>query len=278
MAEKITALEPVRTSSPMTAYEPRSFDEALRLATAFASSSLLGEVRNPEAALLIMATGAELGIPATTALRAIHIVKGRPVISSDLLVAMCIKRRDLCEYFICTESTEEHATYETKRIGVSTPVRNTFTLADAQRAGLGGPQSNWAKYPRAMLRHRASAELARQVYPDIVLGLYVDAEEDDLRGNTIDVTPQIVTESVRSAEPEQELLSAAMDRWRTALFTAATKEECEAVRKESKARVAKGMPEYAVLADLYATRIRELREQKPVEAQIVDRTPGSDDA
>jgi hypothetical protein len=289
MDSKVTALEVARKPEPtsaLTPYEPRTFDEAARIALVYASSGLLGEVRSQEAALLIMATGAELGIPATTALRAVHIVKGKPILSSDLIVALCLKRTDLCEYFICVESTAQQATYETKRSGVPTPTRNTFTIEDAQRAklGVGNPDSNWGKYPKAMLRHRAAAELARQVYPDIVLGLYSEAEEEEIRSE-LDVTPRtppLVTEPLRVAQPTEEL-SAAMDRWRAELFTAETVADCDRVRREAKKRVVKGVPEYDVIANLYTERVKELRTahiqaEAPKDAEIVEREPGSDHA
>jgi hypothetical protein len=290
MAEKVTALESVRSqqSSAMAAYEPRSFDEAMRLATVFAASGLLGEVRNEAAALLVMATGAELGISATTALRSIYIVKGKPMMSSDLMVGLCIKRKDVCEYFICTESTDTQATYQTKRVGVANAITHTFTMADAQRARLaGGGESMYAKYPKTMLRHRAAAELARQVYPDIVLGLYSDAEKDDIEAIDVTPAPQLVTEPVRTQEEPDEPIEAAMARWRSALFTAATIAECDRVRREVKARLQDGTPQYKAMVDLYKARVKELKtaherpagatEQQPQEGEIVtERQAGED--
>jgi hypothetical protein len=298
---KVTALQ-TRPAAPAlpAVYEPRNFEEAMRIALVYASSGLLGEVRSQEAALVIMATGAELGIPATTALRAIYIVKGKPILSSDLIVALCLKRTDICEYFICIESTATQATYETKRIGVQAPIRNTFTLEDAKRAKLGlewdkshgkliqSEDSNWAKYPKAMLRHRSAAELARQVYPDIVLGLYTIADEDEIAREAIDVTPapQLVTTPI----VEQEALSVSMERWAALFAKAKTVGDCDTVRLEAKARVSKGMPEYDLLAKAYAARTKALRDAPagtavvpaapaapaaPVDADVVDPDSGN---
>lgn len=288
--EKVTALESIRTpqTSAMSAYEPRSFDEAMRLATVFAASGLLGEVRNEAAALLVMATGAELGISATTALRSIYIVKGKPMMSSDLMVGLCIKRKDVCEFFVCTESTDTQATYQTKRVGVVNPMSHTFSMADAQRARLAsGGDSMYSKYPKTMLRHRAAAELARQVYPDIVLGLYSDAEKDDFEA--IDVTPapapQLVTEPVRTHDADEVQLEGAMARWRDTLFLAATVAECDRVRREVKARLQDGTPQYQTMVDLYKARVKELKTAherpaagpQPQDGEIViDRQPGED--
>lgn len=174
-----TALE-IRSPIPSTiAYEPRNFDEAMRLAVTYAKSNLLGEVRSPEAALLVMACGADLGISPTAALRGIYIVKGRPFLSADLMVALCLRRTDLCEFFSCTEVNATSATYETKRKGA--PVaKSTFTIDDARRAGLLKDDSAWLKYPQDMMRHRAAARLARMVYPDIVMGFNVPEEADEI--------------------------------------------------------------------------------------------------
>lgn len=54
-------------------------------------------------------------------------------------------------------------------------MRRVWTMGDAKRAGITG-KGTWAAYPAAMLRHRCAADLAREVYPDVLLGLY-DPEE-----------------------------------------------------------------------------------------------------
>ena len=90
------------------------------------------------------------------------------------------------------ESTHEKATWETKRKGARRMMSITWTMHDALRAGLvtrdgngfkgvsrSGRPSNWDKYPRAMLRHRAATELARAVYPDVTSGLYAPNELGD---------------------------------------------------------------------------------------------------
>jgi hypothetical protein len=301
--ETITALETIRPAQLQTstagAYEPRNFDEALRLAYVFASSNLLGEVRSEAQALLIMATGAELGISATAALRSIYIVKGKPMISADLMVGLCLRRRDVCEHFTCIESTEAQATYSTKRVGVANAVTHTFTMSDAQRARLTGADGMYAKYPRTMLRHRAAAELAREVYPDLVLGLYSDAERDELEA--IDVTPspapraqQIVTEPLEAERGGEETVDDLMKRWRGALFAASTIAECDKVGRDMNKRLDPHTPAFDAALALYKARKLDLKtrhERKattpapeatptpPPDAEIVgEREPGSDDA
>jgi hypothetical protein len=157
--------------------EPRNGTEAWELARVAAASGLYG-VQKPEQALVIIMTGTELGLTANQALRSIQVVKGKPNLSADLIVAL-VKRSEICESWEVIESTNDRCTIETKRRGDAKPRRVTWTLDDAKRAGISGDM--YQKYPRQMLRHRCSADLAREVYPDLVLGLYAPEEFGDAR-------------------------------------------------------------------------------------------------
>ena len=172
------------------AYEPRSLSEAYQMATYFAKSGFLGEVNSPEKALLIMATGSELGIPATTALRTVSIVKGKPVLAADLMKAMCLSRKDVCEHFRLVKSDDKAATYSAKRINDDAVVM-TFSMEDAAKAklkdrGADKGEAMYDKYPALMLRHRCVAMVAREVFPDIVLGIYCEEEREEIIGTVVE--------------------------------------------------------------------------------------------
>lgn len=62
-----------------------------------------------------------------------------------------------------------------------------FSTAEARRAGLMN-KDLYKTYPKDMLRHRAVARAAKQVYADVLSGLSVAEEERDI----IDVTSQSV--------------------------------------------------------------------------------------
>jgi len=153
--------------------EPASIDEASTLARAAVASRLYA-VQSPEAALMILLTGRDLGLTAWQSLRAIHVISGKPVVSADALVA-AVRRSGLCASWRVVESTATSATIETKRVGEEHPETETFTWSDAERAGLTRGD-NYRKWPREMLRHRCAASLARRVYPDAVLGCYEPGE------------------------------------------------------------------------------------------------------
>lgn len=154
--------------------EPRDLRQAKWLADQAVNSRLFSAYGSSEAALTSILTGRALGLDAFQSLRSIFVVKGRPVMAAQLLHALCL-RHPACEYFALVESTNELATYETKRRGEPQPVSYSYTINDAERAGLTG-KDNWRNYTRAMLRNRCVAELARAVYPDACTGLYVEEE------------------------------------------------------------------------------------------------------
>lgn len=155
---------------------PTTFQQAEAFAQAVARSTFVPDAfrGKPGDVLACIITGHELGLGPMQALRSIHVVKGKPILSADLMVAL-VKRSSACRYFRVVESTPERAVYETQREGDPEPTRLAWTMQDAKRAKLTG-NGNWQKHPAAMLRARCSSALARAVYPDMVAGVY---EEDE---------------------------------------------------------------------------------------------------
>lgn len=172
------SLARVATPDETRAFEPGSIDEAFHLASLLVKSRLLPDsAQTPEAAFAIIATGRELGLTAMQSLRSIHVIKGKTILSADLVAALVKSRREVCSYFQLVESTTERATYKTHRVGEPEPTTLTFTIEDAKRAQVTG-NPNWTKFPAQMLRARCITGLARAVYPDLAMGIY-DADEFD---------------------------------------------------------------------------------------------------
>ncbi len=189
-----TALTVIDHTPKPTAYDPRNSEEAYRMAQHFAASKLLPGLTSPDQVFLIMATGAELQIPATAALRGVYIVQGRPFVSADLMKSLCLRRRDVCEFFRLVKSDAKEATYTAKRVG-DEPVTMTFTMEQANRAKLTKADSAWATYPETMLRHRCVAQLAREVFPDLVMGIYVPEEQPEIEAQVREVVAERIETS-----------------------------------------------------------------------------------
>ncbi len=178
------------TSAPATALvrhetqgalEPATLTELRALAKDAADSGFFG-AKTPQQAVMIMMTGRDLGLSYSQALRAFHVIEvsGRPpkpTLSADGMVAVCMSHRDVCEYFRIVESDDTKATVEAKRVG-DPPRRVTFTVEEAKRAGLIKDGGNWQKWPGRMCLARAKSFLARDLFADLLLGLY---ETDEMR-------------------------------------------------------------------------------------------------
>jgi 5'-3' exonuclease len=154
--------------------EPTSMSEAIRLADLAFHSKQFSAYGTPQAVLMSLLAGRELGLTAMASLRALHILEGKPTMSADLMRALVIKSGAV-NYFRCVERTNEKATWEAQR-GNDPPVTLTFTMDDARQAGVVKPNSGWVKFPSDMLTARASSKLARLIAPDVIHGVYLPEE------------------------------------------------------------------------------------------------------
>ena len=149
----------------------------VQLAQWMHDSRMFSAYGTPQAVLSTMLLGRELGMPAMAALRSVHVIEGKHSLSADLMVALVLKS-GMAEYFQLVESTDKTCTFETKRKGAPQPQRLSYTIDDAEKAGIAR-KGNWAKMPKQMLRARAKSELARLEYPDLLAGLYTPEELRD---------------------------------------------------------------------------------------------------
>jgi hypothetical protein len=194
-----TALAVRDTRNTDLALEPTDVREAHWLATELAAGDAVGKAKSPGSVLAVILCGRELGLTAMQSIRGVHLIEGKPQLSADLMIAL-VRRSRACTYFRLAESTDEIATYETLRSDETRPVSMSFTMADGKLAGLGH-KDNWKKYPRAMLRARAAAELARAIYPEVLFGIYVEGEiEEEVAPTAPRVTVERPTPRIIEAE------------------------------------------------------------------------------
>lgn len=183
-----------------TNLQPSTLQELASLAKHAADSKFFKDVFSSSQALMLMMAGRDLGLSYTQSLRAFHVIEGRPTLSADGMVAVCLGRRDVCKFFRTVETDDRHATVETHRIGDPEPRRASFTFEEAQRAGLVKDRGNWFKYPGRMCLARARAFLAREVYPDLLMGLY-DPDEIEAREERHQAPAIRIVESQRRTAP-----------------------------------------------------------------------------
>lgn len=166
-------------SSPALDLSPRTFEQALEFAGYLADSELVPKdfVRKPANCLIAMQWGAELGLKPLQAVQSIAVINGRPAMWGDALLAL-VRGNPVCEWVI--EEDDGHtATCRVKRRG-EPEQRRTFSIDDARAAGLAGKSGPWTQYPKRMRQLRARAFALRDVFPDVLRGMAVAEEAQDM--------------------------------------------------------------------------------------------------
>ncbi|MGW3711376.1 recombinase RecT [Streptomyces albogriseolus] len=213
--------------SHMTPYEAWQFCESL------ANTPLLPDAyrKQPASVLWAMEYGRALGLDVVTTITTIHVIKGKPTQSADLMLGRArsaghrvrIKsERTRCEVRIQrADDPDDESVVE-------------WTLDDAVTAGLctlrddGRPYSRdkngqpqpWERFPRAMLRARAIAEAVRIACPEVLHGAIYTPEElgavVDQEGQPVIVeradAPQMTTATVVQSTPNTPPTAPQQDR------------------------------------------------------------------
>lgn len=177
-----TAPEPAEPNHWIDLVAPAADLAKMIAATEFVPAEMRNKPATVAACILY---GAEIGIGPMQALAKVDMVKGRPAPRAELARALALGAG---HQVWVDESTNTRVTVTGKRRNSEHVMSVTWTMDDAKRAGLAG--GNYAKYPRQMLLARASAELVRQMCPDVLGGITMFAEEaDDPANNEPAATP-----------------------------------------------------------------------------------------
>jgi hypothetical protein len=140
--------------------------------TDFVPDSMRGKPAAVTAAIL---SGRELGVGPMTALQHIHIVKGKPGQSAQLMRSLILSAGHQLRYL---ETTDTRCVVEGRRRGEEEWTRVAFTADQAKRARI-----DLGAYPEDKLVARATSRLARRLFADVIGGLAYTLEElEDLDG------------------------------------------------------------------------------------------------
>ncbi len=189
----------------------KSKEEMEKWANAAIDSGYLpSSITEPEQVMVIVQHGKELGITPHLAIQNIHVISGRPTLSSSMLGSLLKTRRvewTWDEDFALIKDSDGNI----EKLGNGTSNRRTtihfywkskitervmettFSVTWAQMALAGyTTKQNWEKYPKEMLRARCLAYAIRALFPEVLSGIYTDLEIEDVtgEGNVIEVTEE----------------------------------------------------------------------------------------
>lgn len=134
---------------------------------------------SPEKCFAAIYKGATLGLDAFTSLQRISVINGRATIWGDTALAL-VRSSGLLESFEETLEDKEgklKAICIVKRFNEKLHI-SEFSQEDANKAGLWD-KGVWKSYPKRMLKYRARAYALRDIFADVLDGLYLKEEMDD---------------------------------------------------------------------------------------------------
>lgn len=237
----------------VTALVPVGLNETKDMATTLSKSLLVPDAfkNKPSDAFMAICYGRELGLPPVSSLKSIAVIKGKPTLYANAMVGLVLSS-GAAEYFMAKECNATSATYETKRKGAPEAQSTTFTIEDAKKADLLKSDA-WKKYPENMLRARAKAFLARDVYPDILHGIHSAEEVQDFSEPNVAVDTEYAAPAPGAAKVEGEIVEKQVSAHDLGmrLLEATTSEELANIKNEI-------LPDIEKLSGSDKVQLREL--------------------
>jgi hypothetical protein len=174
---------------------------------------------NPAMVTAAIMYGDELGVGPMQALAGIHVVEGKPQPSAELMRALILRAG---HSIAVHEASGTRVRVSGLRAGRPEGERLVieWTMDMARAAGLAG-RGPWRSYPRAMLTARATGDLARTLFPDVLKGLSVIAETEamgelpeapDSPAAELPEAPRRKTPAKRSTAPRPRIKDLPADR------------------------------------------------------------------
>lgn len=169
---------------------PRSIEEAIKFAELLCESNMIPKEFQGNTGNILVAVqwGMELGLKPLQAMQSIAVINHRPALWGDAVIAL-VRASPLCEY-VHEDIANSTATCRAKRRGDPKEHVRTFSESDARQAGLLGKPGPWTQYKTRMLQLRARAFLLRDLFPDVLRGMAMAEELQDIE---TDVTPAPAT-------------------------------------------------------------------------------------
>jgi hypothetical protein len=171
---------------------PAEFAHIQQMAAVLAESAYR---RKPANVILASLAGRPFGWDPTMSMRSFHVIEGVPSMKPEIMLAL-IRRAG---HSVTGETSSTGATVTGRRHDTGDEMTFTFDQAAAHSAGLLN-KAVWKQYAPSMYWARALAQLARMLFPDVVLGAGYTPEELGARISDDDVIDLTDVDGVHIAD------------------------------------------------------------------------------
>lgn len=193
---------PLMAGGSVNAIIPQSMEDAYRIAQAVHLAEMAPkDMKSPEACLIAIMHGLEIGLTPMNSLQRIAVINGRPTIWGDAAMGL-VRASGLCANVretISGDGDQMIATCSVQRRDQTDSIIGTFSVEDAKLAGLWNKTGPWKQYPKRMLQMRARGFALRDGFADVLGGLYLREEIEDAADNA--PTPPPIQRDVIDLEP-----------------------------------------------------------------------------
>lgn len=167
----------------------------IRLAEHIATTDFVprGLRNNVPATTAAMLYGREVGLPPMTALSSIAMIEGRPSMSAEAMRALVFAAG---HEILIDKATGAECVMRGRRRGSTDWSAPVVWSIDMARAAALTHKDNWKHYPRSMLVARATTELCRNLFPDVILGFRSAEELEDVGADQQAEAPERTTTKV----------------------------------------------------------------------------------
>lgn len=158
--------------------QAQAMDAAYKIGSAMAGTSMVPQPLQgkPDDCTAVILYGSEIGMSAVQSLQNIFVVRGRPAMYSRTMVAVVLAAG---HHMAEVEASSTSVTWVGRRGDTGVEFTSTWTIDRARQAGFTSNKL-YESMPVEMLRAKAQAEVARNLAPDVLLGMPHSKEELDL--------------------------------------------------------------------------------------------------
>lgn len=160
------------------------------------SAGMSPKGKTKEQVAVAIIAGASLGLNPFAAMQNIAVINGSPSVWGDALVGLVMASgllEDIKTEYVPNQKDCQGVKVTIKRKGIASLFVGTFSVTQAKQSGLWEKPGPWKQYPQRMMMNRARAFALRDAFPDVLKGMSIAEEAQDIERGTQTVDDASVT-------------------------------------------------------------------------------------